>query len=196
MEKTEVPTTPKNPKWFKLIPMFLIVLAVIIILSTKPKTPKNPSEIKSLPVKESTQIRNSVTVDFVAPSTGAVVGREITTEVNIKGADQNKKISGLELTFIADGALKIKDIEAVRPDGGKVNTLKKQVSDQKASIVAVIIDTTNNLPQEVKIKIKVSGATAGNGKLKLDTSTAKIVGNIAENSYSVSQVDESNFTFK
>jgi len=193
-----LPQETKKPNSFKLISLvltFLIVFIAIVTLFSLQSGNKKiaPSTTQILPTSST---KSAVFIDFVNPTGVLIARQDVKSKVTVKGSDANKKISGFQFTFTTAGGAEIKNIEAFRPDHGQLTTIQKKVGPKQASIVAVVLDKAVNLPTELAIEITFAGAQPGQGSLKLDMANAKVTGPVKENSYSLTQVNESNFSFK
>ncbi len=127
------------------------------------------------------------------------VNQEKSLEVLIQPEDSTKKISGIDVTFLAEGNAKISDVSAPASfPGGDTSLFTeviKEISDQKAHISYVSLKPEAQLPGVVKVTVSFKGSQTGGGKIKVDPASTQIVGNISGNSYDLGSLGEGNFNF-
>ncbi len=110
------------------------------------------------------------------------------------------KLSGFETYFNLAGAGQItavtNPVNADTNDSTIFTQLKKDITATQASLSYVSLNTDDKLPATVKFTITVKGTgSAGVGTLSVDTTKSQIVGNIADNTYYLRNVDQAVITF-
>lgn len=140
-------------------------------------------------------------VNFTFTPTGGNfgVGEEKSLDVVIQPEDGTKKISGVDITFVAEGSAVISQAGAPASFPGNDTSLftevVKDVTNQKAHLSYVSLKPEAQLPGAVKLQLSFKGTAVGGGKIRIDSAVTQIVGNIAGNSYDLGSAGEGSFNF-
>lgn len=136
----------------------------------------------------------------MAPKAATIGTSEAKTiEVVIQPADAGNKMSGVDITFLAEGNAKMTNISAPVTFPGNDATIFTQVlrnvTTSKAKLSYVITRPQSELPTAVKFSITLEGTGEGSGALKVDGAATQIVGNIAGYAYALGTVDQGAYAF-
>jgi len=139
----------------------------------------------------------------LSPKSGALkVGEEKTVILLIKPQliDGNEKISGIDLTIVAEGNISILGLTPPEafPLGSNTNLkgaqLINDVKEKQARIAYVYSNPSSELASILQIQLRIKGTAPGSGKLVINKEKTEIAGIATGNVFELGLVDETNFS--
>jgi len=180
------------PKVFTVKTIFLILVALIVIV------------IAGLYInnylQRSKAAESKVDIAFLPTNGNFLVGEEKTEDIIVQPQETDKKISGIDITFLADGVIKILDVKTpVSVPGGDSSIFTqviKNIADKKARISYISQKPAAELPHSVKIQLSYKGESVGGGKISIDSTNTTIIGNVTTGyAFVLGTLEQGAFTF-
>lgn len=134
----------------------------------------------------------------MSPKSGSLgVNEDKVVDLFIQSDNDDKKISGVDLTISAEGGVSILSLTEPSTPGSsnlKVSQLINDVKEKQARVAYVFTNPSSELSPVLQMQLKIKGSSPGNGKIVIDKVKTEIAGTATGNVFELGSVDETSYS--